>query len=314
MITLFQYYRIAAAFLIVMIHQQFWMPCGFVGGLEGCAVPIFACMAGYLYKGGLLKKVPRVLIPYLLWAVVYFLANNVVLDMFVRHESFEFPGLKSWLLGGTACHLWFLPCLFAAFAAKSLMFEVTSLMFKKTFVSDNLKHQTSNIVLLLLALATQFFPGETSATFLGYCRIYFGRLLLFFALGGIIRHLHLSFITYRLSLIEQIMGGGAIMLGLANLALRFIPGLAFQPLLLVIGLMLLAIGFGEFKLPKFVGELANATMGIYLVHVLFTSVVNVVLTKLGHAALPAFAALPLILAIFVVCYIVVRFIPKCMKG
>jgi hypothetical protein len=140
MITLFQYYRIAAAFLIVMIHQQFWKPCSFVNGLENCAVPLFACLAGYLYKGGLLKKVPRVIIPYLLWAVIYFVANNLILDVFVRRESFEFPGLKPWLLGGTACHLWFLPCLFAAFAAKSLMVEVARLTLFK-----NLKPQTSNL-------------------------------------------------------------------------------------------------------------------------------------------------------------------------
>ena len=187
MISLFQYYRIAAAFLIVMIHQQFWKPCGFVNGLEGCAVPLFACMAGYLYKGGIAKKVPRVIVPYAIWALIYFLANNVLLDVAVKGLRFEVPGLKSWLLGGTACHLWFLPCLFIAFVMKSLMFEVLGLMFKKSSISYNLKHQTSNVLLLLLAIATQFFPGETSSTLLGYCRIYFGRLLLFFALGGFIR-------------------------------------------------------------------------------------------------------------------------------
>ena len=319
MITLFQYYRIAAAFLIVMIHQQFWKPCGFIDGLESCAVPLFACMAGYLYKGGILKKVPRVVIPYFLWAVIYFVANNLVLDVIIKRSTFEVPGLRSWLLGGTACHLWFLPCLFTAFAAKSLMFEVARLTLLK-----NSKHQTSNLkqlapdlILLALGIASQWLPGETSATLLGYCRIYFGRLLLFFALGGLIRTLtsNLKPQTSNLTRITiQITGGGAIMLGLANLALRFIPGLAFQPILFVVGLILLAIGLGEFKIPKFVSNLANATMGIYLVHVLFTSVANVVLTKIGHATLSAFTALPLLLVIFMVCYIVIRFLPKGMKG
>lgn len=318
MITLFQYYRIAAAFLIVMIHQQFWKPCAFINGLEGCAVPLFACMAGYLYKGGLLKKVPRLIIPYLLWAVIYFVANNIVLDVLVRHESFEFPGLKSWLLGGTACHLWFLPCLFAAFAAAEGLMRVRCL--RGSEPTNPLTHTnpltsiTPNLILLALGIASQWLPGETSATLPGYCRIYFGRLLLFFSLGGLIKHLHLSFITYRLSLIEQIMGGGAIMLGLANLALSFIPGLAFQPILLIIGLMLSAVGLGEFKLPKFVGDLANATMGIYLVHVLFTSAANVALTKLGYSMLPSIAALPIVAGIFLGCYLVVKFMPKWSRG
>lgn len=304
MITLFQYYRIAAAFLIVMIHQQFWKPCGFVSGLENCAVPLFACMAGYLYKGGLLKKVPRVIIPYLIWAVIYFLANNVVLDVIIKRSTFEVPGLKSWLLGGTACHLWFLPGLFACFALTSLLSHLT----KST---NPLTSIALNFILLALGVASQWLPGETSATFLGYCRIYFGRLLLFFALGSSLFKLNIKPLTSNLKLL---LGASLSALGLADLALRFIPGLAFQPLLLIIGLMFLAVGFGEFTLPKFVGNLANATMGIYLVHVLFTSAANVVLTKLGHAALPAFAALPVIVALFSTCYLVVRFLPKLMKG
>lgn len=318
MITLFQYYRIAAAFLIVMIHQQFWKPCGFVSGLENCAVPLFACMAGYLYKGGILKKVPRVIVPYLIWAVIYFIANNVILDIFIRHETFEMPGLKSWLLGGTACHLWFLPCLFACFVLSSLLTHVLKPI-------NPLTQLPTNLILLALGIASQWLPGETSATLLGYSRIYFGRLLLFFALGGIIRNIlrapntytptnTTNLFTFHYSLFVKIMGGGAIMLGLANLALRFIPGLAFQPLLLVIGLMLLGVGLGEFKLPKLIGDMANATMGIYLVHVLFASAANVALTKIGHATLPAFAALPLVIVIFMVCYIVVRFMPKWIKG
>lgn len=310
MITLFQYYRIAAAFLIVMIHQQFWKPCSFVSGLENCAVPLFACIAGYLYKGGLLKKVPRVIIPYLVWAVIYFLANNIVLDVFIKRSTFEVPGLKSWLLGGTACHLWFLPSLFVCFALTSLL----------THLSKPINHLTqipTNLILLALGVASQWLPGETSATFLGYCRIYFGRLLLFFAIGRIISQFlsptpasnsHLQQLTIK------ILGGGAIMLGLANLALRFIPGLAFQPILLVVGLMLLAIGFGEFKIPGAVGGLANATMGIYLVHVLLTSAANVILAKIGYSTLPSLVALSMLIAIFVMCYVIVRFMPKWMKG
>ena len=204
MITLFQYYRIAAAFLIVMIHQQFWKPCGFIDGLESCAVPLFACMAGYLYKGGLLKKVPRVIIPYLLWAVIYFVANNLILDVFVRHESFAFPGLKSWLLGGTACHLWFLPSLFACFALTSLLSHLA----KST---NPLTSITLNFILLALGIASQWLPGETSATLLGYCRIYFGRLLLFFAIGRIISQFLSPTPTLNSNLNPltiQILGGG----------------------------------------------------------------------------------------------------------
>lgn len=204
MISLFQYYRIFCAYLILLIHQSFF-PCNgtFLGSLSGLGVPLFASMAGYLYNGGLRKKVSRILVPYFIWAVIYFIMNNVILDMFVRHEAFEFPGLRSWLLGGTASHLWFLPCLFAAFAVIECLRGVIRLTFSSGI---DLSSMFANLILFVFGVLSQWLPGETSVTLLGYCRIYFGRLLLFFALGGIIKHL--TFITYRLSLIEQIMGGG----------------------------------------------------------------------------------------------------------
>lgn len=52
MISLFQYSRIVAAFLVLLIHQHFLPSIPFLDSLKGCAVPLFACIAGYLYRGG----------------------------------------------------------------------------------------------------------------------------------------------------------------------------------------------------------------------------------------------------------------------
>ena len=110
MIGLFQYYRIVAAYLVLLMHQQFWGTGAFLGGVKNAAVPLFAIMAGYLAVGDwwleagecgekvsvvkemVGKKVRRILVPYAIWAVIYVLANNVVLDVLVKGESFSMPG------------------------------------------------------------------------------------------------------------------------------------------------------------------------------------------------------------------------------
>lgn len=304
MISLFQYYRIVAAFLILLMHQQFWQTGPFMAGLKNAAVPLFACMAGYLYKKGLSPKVTRIIVPYLFWAVIYFVANNVLFDVVVKREPLVIPELKAWLLGGTACHLWFLPCLFVAYAVTSAL--------------SNIKRQTSSLMLLLVAIATQFLPGETSASLLGYCKIYLGRLLVYFSIGLLLQSLLNSSrgsAGSRSNTLQIVIGGGGlVMLGLSNLWGNLFSGLVLQPLPLVVGCVLLAVGVGEFKLPKLVERVASATMGIYLVHVLLTSVANAVLAKCGHPQLPMVLGLPLAVALFVLSYWCSLALPKWLKG
>lgn len=303
MISLFQYYRIAAAFLILLMHQQFWQTGPFMAGLKNAAVPLFACMAGYLYKKGLSRKVTRIIVPYLSWAVIYFVANNVLFDLVVKREPFVIPELKVWLLGGMACHLWFLPCLFVAYAVTSAL--------------SNMKCQTASLMLLLVAIVTQFLPGETSASLSGYCRIYLGRLLVYFSIGLLLQSLldsSRSSAGSRSNTLQIVIGGGLVMLGLSNLWGSLLSGLVTRPLPLVVGCVLLAVGVGEFKLPKLVERVATATMGIYLVHVLLTSVANAALAKCGHPQLPMTLGLPLAVALFVFSYGCSIALPKWLKG
>lgn len=306
-ISLFQYYRIAAAFLIVMIHQQFWKPCSFVVGLEGAAVPLFACMAGYLFcedRSDVLtfvrKKVRRILVPYCVWAVIYFVANDVVLDVLVKHEPFGLPGWRSWLLGGTACHLWFLPCLFTIFLVVRVLIRLSY---------DSLAWFWAEM-LLPLAIATQFLPGETSASLSGYVRIYFGRLLFYFALGMVINQLVLG----GKMVWCRIIGGALVVVGMANFCCGLVSGLVAGPFAFVSGLLALAAGFQNVPVPKWVDDVAKQSMGIYLVHVLFTSAANVIFAKIGCSTLPSLAALPVLIAIFAMCYVIVRFMPKWSRG
>ena len=310
MIPLFQYYRVAAAYLILLIHQQFWVKPVAVSSLTSVAVPLFAAMAGFLFahSGGgeilptLTKKVKRILVPYLIWAVIYWIANGVILDGFVKHEVITVPGIRSWLLGGTACHLWFLPCLFVTFVVFALLGWVINRVERVDRVG---RLVVADGVVLVLAAMSQLIQDPTSATLLGYVRLYFGRLVFYFAAG----HL-LALIPVAKSVVAPYIGGILILLGLVNVVFHWIDGLVWNPLLLVVGLIMTAGCFRNMVVPKWVDRLAVASMGIYLVHVLFTSGANFALQKMGHSPLPALMGFALSVVLFAASYLAVRLLPK----
>ena len=304
MIPLFQYYRIAAAYLILLIHQQFWAKPLVLGRLTGVAVPLFAAMAGFLFartlssdfelKSVLAKKAKRILIPYVIWAVVYWVANGVILDGAIKHEAIVVPSILSWLFGGTACHLWFLPCLFVAFASFTVFAYGCG---KVTHFFD--------LFVIALSAAAQFIGDSTSATFAGYVKLYFSRLMFYFAVG----HL-LAAIPLNRSIFGRYLCGVTVMIGVGNVMLCWTDGLILNPFLLVVGLVMIADIARDVRVPKLVEKLAVSSMGIYLVHVLFTSGASFALQKIGYSPLPALIGFTLSVVLFAVSYLMVRLLPK----
>lgn len=303
MIPLFQCYRIAAAYLILLMHQQFFVTGHMMSGFKNAAVPLFACIAGFLFSMGLSKKVSRILIPYAIWAIVYFVANNVILDVLIRNEDINFPVWWVWLTGGTACHLWFLPSLFVAFALKNLLVKAVGASGLWTvYCIDG--------VLFVLGVATQFLPGDSSATWCGYGKIFFGRLLIYFAFGGILKN-----VLPRVSAkILPWIGLVLVIMGVMNFKLDWITWLSARPALFVCGLMMLASIFRSVEIPNWVNRVAVETMGIYLVHSLIVAAIDYTLSRFGHSVLPTVYAVPLTLVAFAISYVCARFMPKWMKG
>ena len=327
MIGLFQYYRVGAAYLILLIHQQFWAKPLALGRLTGVAVPLFAAMAGFLFAGTmgrgdgvktiLLKKTKRILAPYAVWAVIYWIANGIVLDVLVKHEPLSIPGARSWLLGGTACHLWFLPSLFLAFGLFAIGGVINHVEHVGHVGGGGMDSHVErvwgmmafDVVVIVLGVLSQFIQDSTSATFAGYVKIYLGRLVFYFALGHLLA-LGLKFMDgVRLSF-GLFIGGVLVIVGCANVAFDWIGGLVLNPFLLVVGLIMMAECFKNMAVPKWLDRLAVASMGIYLVHVLFTSGANFALQKIGHSPLPALMGFALSVVLFAVSYLAVRLLPK----
>lgn len=316
MIGLFQYYRIAAAYLILLIHQQFWALPSAMGRLTGAAVPLFAAMAGFLFAGTLkrgddvktilLKKVKRILVPYAVWAVIYWVANGVVLDVLVKHEPLSIPGIRSWLLGGTACHLWFLPCLFLSFAVYAFGIGMIGRVERVSRVRGMMAF---DVVVLVLAVLSQFIQESTSATFAGYVKIYLGRLVLYFALGHLLA-LGFKLIDGTKVSVRLWIGVVLVVVGCLNVAFDWMQGLVSNPLLLVMGLLIVAKVAYAVKVTCWITKMAEASMGIYLIHVLFTSGANFALQKMGHATVSPIIGLPLALILFALSYLSVRVLSK----
>ena len=287
------------------------------GRLTNVAVPLFAAMAGSLFlktisgefdfKAVLFKKTKRILIPYFIWAIVYWIANSIVFDVVVKHEPLCIPGIRSWLLGGTACHLWFLPCLFLAFAVFTLgRVTIGHIEHQENSTqSTRLKMIAFEVTILAFATLSQFFHDSTSATFTGYVKIYLGRLFFYFAIGSLLMHIEVPN-----TVIARIIGLGICLIGGANIVYGWIVGLLWNPLVLVVGLLILAQSVPHIKIPYWIEKLADASMGIYLIHVLFTSGANFVLQKAGMIPLHGLMGLLLSIILFGVTYLTVRILPR----
>lgn len=79
-------------------------------------------------------------------------------------------------------------------------------------------------------------------------------------------------------------------------------------------MVILSVGCGNFWIPNVIDRMAKNIMGIYLVHVLFTSAANVLLARLGLGQLPVLLGIPLTLALFLASYFCALLLPKWMKG
>ena len=312
-IGLFQYYRIIAIYLVVLIHQQFWRIDPVIGNVLNWAVPLFAAISGCLYAAssdyGFLeivkRKAKRLVLPYAIWATIYFVANNIVLDVFIRHGNMRIPSISEWLIRGTANHLWFLTCLFIAF----VFAEALRAVLKNSFIA---RWRFCDVLwisaIISVGVASQWLPGETSATFSGFVKIYLGRLFFYFGIGGAF------FYVSQRHFPHVLLGVIFLIVGCVNLWVGLMFGAFWQPLMAVAGLVTIALGLKQIRVPTIVDNIGKMSMGIYLVHLLWTSLANVGVQYMGYQALPWSLAIPVTLFIYVVSYWSVRFLPSMIRG
>ena len=240
-------------------------------------VGVFAAVAGFLMSGvkrpgellGYVKKRAGRLLPsYVAWSVV-FLLMTIVFDLVLdggrvnpRYHTAQF-WLSVVFQGGSATHLWFLICLFYAQVVMAWAFGVF----------NEAKHG----VLWLLAGGALVYASVNLDNWYG---IYPIRLLAFLVTGhglGLLTRDRLESLR-RYSPFLLFVAVAALVL---HVCLRNpIPG--FYRDWLVVGPVLLtfvALDFKSARLKRVAAFLGATSMGVYLVHPLFTRALSVVVAK-----------------------------------
>jgi surface polysaccharide O-acyltransferase-like enzyme len=297
-IRTFDYYRLAAAFAIIVLHLRM-QPCPGLN-IVNAAVPMFALLSGFLtvqrlpegafpLGSAIGRRTARLLVPYAFWTVIYWILNNVWFDVIVHGKNFHWLAMRALLrmvfLGGAAPHLWYLPCLFYA--------QVVVLCGLRMCRLRRLDEHVFLMLALCVALGgALWLPGATSTVLTGYLRLYFFRLFLFFCLGGL-------YACYAPAVVSHMKGHQPLLwllplcaaLGWGFLATGIAQGLIWSHLLIVSALFWWALvrecrggqshGSPAGRWDKTVAGLAKMTMGVYLVHVLFTTMAYVAGDKMG---------------------------------
>jgi len=132
--------RFLAAVGVILLHSVTLYPPNVpLGALGRFAVPFFTMVAVALTVDGIRRKpgsslkeyvtgrFQRIYAPFLVWTAIYLLLRNVKYQ-FITHEPWVWPNW-SMLLSGSAHHLWFLPfilgvTLAVAFLAKFMLFRL----------------------------------------------------------------------------------------------------------------------------------------------------------------------------------------------
>lgn len=328
----FDMLRVLAAMAIIYIHLPVQASLYFQ--FVHAAVPLFAMMAGFLivwswesrefvFGDVLAKQFKRLMVPYLFWALVYWFLNNVIYDPVFKGEPLTVPCfiplLKSFLLGGTAPHLWFLPSLFYSQLILSFVFLIS-----RGIASIKLSFL---VAFLLLGLAGScFINATTSTSFSGYLKLYFCRLMVFFALGGLyyffwskIKNTTQPSRMVRLLLV-------AIMVVIYLLVLnRIVTGLIWPFIFIASALFWWVLmdnlkpylqSDARVKLSEIGAFIAKQTMGIYLIHVIYTTIASVACQKINLCPLSPLMAIGVTVIVFVVSavsVVVMRRIPALKK-
>lgn len=278
------------------------------------AVPAFALLAGYLAADSMRRhpldgstyashRLRRLLPAYLFWTVVY-LGLRWVLHT-LQHKAMGLEGLwgalRMVLLGGAGPHLWFLPVLFYA---QMLAYPVLRIAGRE---GHGTRAATGIAVALAgacLALCLALPAGLTSATLLGYAKLYALRLLGFLLLGCVACwHGERWLMAWRWKMSRWLLGAAGLAAA-ARLAVG--SGGVGSAGVLAVCLFLAAIALPDIPMPLAISRLAAASMGIYLAHVLFTTVLSQAWLRLAHAPVGTAGSLLTVFLAVVASLLVVR--------
>lgn len=271
-------------------------------------IPLFSLIAGYSWgnflkrtKGlGAMEGIKLFVLPYFFWLTCYFVLNSVVLDVVIRRGSFTIPSLSQIvsgvMFGGFAVHTWFLIVLIYCLIISTKMYQ--KIAKKKLYYSIML-------FIGVVALAVSSIYANDSSGFLHFAACYACWLIPNFCLGVCIGSLKKDF--FCRPVIRKYVIPCCVTFGLIAILSIEIRG---GETLLVLGIFMGAMAWPYNSAPKWILGTSQYGMGIYLTHLLFTSVVNEGLKLIHVSALSDACAWIVSVVIFILAYYLVMILRK----
>ena len=267
--------------MVGVIHQHldtvpdsFW-----VDALKRPGIPLYAVLAGYPWYGllkrtkgaGMFYSLKLFVYPYLFWSIIYVLMNFVVLDVLVRRGALEFSIIdffSTLFMSTGTVHLWFLVALIYVMATHILI---------RRLIRDDKVYKVILIIVACVAFilhGASFFDNSYAALrFFGFNYMW---LLKFFTLGMLLAIPRAKWYEgHKLSLTFALL----ILLALHVVGWIYVPRTFIFPA--VAFTMLLIMVYPNCCAPKWVVATLPYTMGIYVAHLLFTSIVGLLLPLFG---------------------------------
>ncbi len=239
-------------------------------------VGLFAALSGFFmggvgsiggWGGYIKKRAARLLPTYLVWTCVYLVAS-AALDVVLGGKSGgEYASASYWasvlFKGNSSAHLWFLPCLFYAQIAAALAFGWLSKRWHgavwiaiggalAVFSASQDNWYGKYPIRLLAFLVTGYGLRLTVGASLEALRRY-ALPLMIFALGVLAAHVYVGGRLH--GFIKDWIAVGPVIIAFAS------------------------IGFKSERMKSLAAMLGATSMGVYLVHLLFTRALSVVIGK-----------------------------------
>ncbi len=217
-------------------------------------MPLFVFISGFLFNGDSInlknlisKKIRRLLIPYLSFALLYLLPIRYFLDYKSYTEnSLLYNVFVNILLGKDNGHLWFLPSLFLNF----ILFYILS---KK--ITDEKKVLILSFIISILGFKIPYYIGVSMQYFFWFC---YGHYISSVNLKSIIKKKYfISFVLFILFFAYIYLYGRFNYSNYICLLLKYIINILFLPFLYHII---------PSKSNKFILNISKYSFGIYLFH------------------------------------------------
>lgn len=266
--------------------------------IVGFAMPLYASVAGVSW-GAVLKKtrgcgvfsqLKFFIYPYLFWTVVYVVLNYVFMDVMIRHQQFHFSindALSAVFMASGVVHTWFLVVLIYVMSIHILLYKY--LADKSLYIPLLLMVS----VLSFVYYGASFFEGSFPAwRFFGF---QFLKVLSFFTLGmlfSIPKTKHNTENRTRWVVVPLLWGIGLTLYVCFPASLPIMVGVV----------LLTMITTPKLPTPRWLKATLPYTMGIYMVHLMFTSFVNVILQSMGNKVLSRPLAWAMSLCIYFACW------------